>query len=128
MGYDIYGNSGNYFRNNMSTWPPLWKYICSICSDILTKEDMKNGFINEAHFIDKNKSLVIAKRLKKSLTTGEANKMSDIFDTYKHPIESKLEKMEIEGGRLHFSPRVNWEENIKHFIHFTENSDGFQIW
>ena len=30
---------GDYFRNNVWYWQPLWKYICMICDDILTNEE-----------------------------------------------------------------------------------------
>ena len=56
---------GAYFRNNVWYWRPLWNFICSICDDILTDNDMENGTFNDGHKICKTKAKKIAARLRK---------------------------------------------------------------
>ena len=34
-------NPGNYFRNNVWWWRPLWSFTCDHCADFLTEDDMK---------------------------------------------------------------------------------------
>ena len=39
-------NPGDYFRNNVWFWRPLWNFVCGACEDILTIEDMNAGGTN----------------------------------------------------------------------------------
>jgi len=34
---------GAYFRNNVWYWRPLWNFVCKVCNDIMTDDDMENG-------------------------------------------------------------------------------------
>ena len=68
MGFDIYGISasgqkGEYFRNSVWWWRPLWDYVCDVCRDILTKKDKDAGHYNDGHRIDSHKAAQIAERL-----------------------------------------------------------------
>ena len=56
-------NPGDYFRANVWWWRPLWDYVCHVCDDILTEEDMEKGTFNDGHEIDHNKALSIGDRL-----------------------------------------------------------------
>jgi len=56
-------NRGVYFRANVWYWRPLWEYVCDVCDDILTEEDMEQGTYNDGHEIDNDKALDIANRL-----------------------------------------------------------------
>ncbi len=45
MGMDLYGlkptnRAGKDFYNNVWCWIPLWEYVASECSDILTEKDI----------------------------------------------------------------------------------------
>ena len=51
MGMDVYGerprtNKGEYFRNNVWWWRPLWNYVSVECSDIITKKDIQLSLIH----------------------------------------------------------------------------------
>jgi len=56
-------NPGDYFRANVWYWRPLWEYVCNVCDDILTEEDMESGTYNDGHEIVNEKALSIADRL-----------------------------------------------------------------
>ena len=71
-------NPGDYFRANVWWWRPLWDYVCHVCDDILTEEDMEKGTYNDGHEIDNEKAMEIADRLKTLHKNG---------DILKHQIE-----------------------------------------
>lgn len=64
-------NPGNYFRNNVWWWRPLWEFTCEHCEDILTNEDITGGCYNDSYVIPEDKALAIAKKLKEALETPE---------------------------------------------------------
>jgi len=41
-------NPGNYFRNNVWWWRPLWAYVCLICEDVMSEEEEMAGTENSA--------------------------------------------------------------------------------
>lgn len=63
-------NPGIYFRNNVWWWRPLWDYVCIACSDIITKEEHREGHSNSGRRISKTKSKKIAARLRKLVKDG----------------------------------------------------------
>ena len=63
-------NPGEYFRNNVWSWRPLWNYVCEQCQDFLSVEDMSGGSQNSGHKISKTKSIKISKRLYKLESNG----------------------------------------------------------
>ena len=58
-------NPGIYFRNNVWWWRPLWSFICSHCSDILSEEQMSLGCSNDGVKIYKTKAKQLAARIRK---------------------------------------------------------------
>jgi hypothetical protein len=67
-------NPGDYFRNNVWWWRPLWNFVCESCDDFLTERDISKGFYNDGKKISKTKSLKIAKRLSKLIADGTVDK------------------------------------------------------
>ena len=68
-------NPGDYFRNNVWWWRPLWKFVCTSCYDILTDKDMEHGSYNDGHSISKTKATRIGKRLSKLIADGTVDKV-----------------------------------------------------
>ena len=69
MGFDLNGlspttESGEYFRNNIWSWPALWSLVCHCCDDILTAEQMERGFTNDGVIIEAWQAQLIAERLR----------------------------------------------------------------
>ena len=152
MGFDVMGvnpvnETGEYFRNNVWYWRPLWDYIVHHCSDILTDEDITAGSFNDGHLIDESKALAIAARLKKLLDSGET-------DTYSIEYKIGLESMPEEecvicggtgvrddaiisgecngckgkGTRPAFSTNYPFDiQNVRNFMEFCGTSGGFEI-
>jgi hypothetical protein len=64
-------NPGIYFRNNVWWWRPLWTYVCSLCDDILTENDMEKGGHNGGQTISKTKAQKIATRILMANKSGD---------------------------------------------------------
>ena len=156
MGFDLYGTAalsaeGEYFRNNVWWWRPLWDYICDICNDFLTAKDMNKGGYNNGDTISRTKALKIAKRIKKYHKSG---KLDEYAVNYKHRLDElpdsdcdicsstgKRKSIPERGaGNIHCNgcdgtgKQRNWGKsypfdvnNVLEFVTFAENSGGFQI-
>ena len=68
-------NPGDYFRNNVWWWRPLWDFVCNSCDDFLSEKDIEKGFYNDDRKISKTKSLKIAKRLSKLIADGTVDNL-----------------------------------------------------
>ena len=152
MGFDLYGENplhknGEYFRNNVWWWRPLWDYVVLECEGILSKKDIASGGFNNGYVIDETKTLKIAKRLSSLVQSGETKK-------YENEYAQKLASLPLvqcdicEGAGKRNDKFVqgqcnacdgkgkcpNWathypfeEKNVKQFIQFCKNSGGFSI-
>lgn len=72
---------GDYFRNNVWWWRPLWDFICENCDDILDSEDMYGGEENSGKVIFKYKALKIAKRLQGLIDSGSVAEFEKQYHT-----------------------------------------------
>ena len=63
-------NPGDYFRNNVWWWRPLWSFVCASCDDFLSEKDMEGGNYNDGRKISKTKAVKIGKRLSEKLADG----------------------------------------------------------
>ena len=78
MGFDLIGikaksEKGEYFRNNVWYWRPLWSYICNECDDILTIKEAEGGSYNDGLKITKSKAEKIAKRIQERIDDGSVD-------------------------------------------------------
>lgn len=147
MGMDVYGKSGNYFRNNYWYWKPLWNFISQVC-DVISEEDYNGGNFNDGYFIDENKCKSIVNNLDVLLENGEVKKYE--IQRQKELDELPLEKCEycnstgtrndeviqgecngcggkgkVKDFRTHYPFD---EENVREFRDFVEESGGFEIY
>lgn len=153
MGFDIYGKSpkganGEYFRNNVWFWRPLWAYVESNCSDILSQIDSEQGHFNSGHFINAEKAEKIGQRLNDLVASGETAEFQKAYteeqevldlvecdickgkgvrdDEY---VKGKCNACEGKGKRKDWSTNYPFEvENVKEFAEFCLNSGGFEIY
>ena len=97
MGFDLYGESpknkkGEYFRNNVWWWRPLWQYVAVECSDIITDKDVQAGGFNDCHLINESKAKQIADRL---LSLCKEGKPQAIQEQYKKDSEPQIKFNEM---------------------------------
>ena len=138
-------NPGNYFRNNVWWWRPLWHYVCQTCDDILTEEDMEGGCSNSGHEINADKALTIGVRLHAAVLDGSVQEWKDGYD--KETAALPKEPCFRCNGNNHghnkkkdckscdkTGERENWQssypfhvENVKHFATFCIESGGFEV-
>ena len=97
MGMDVYGerprtNKGEYFRNNVWWWRPLWNYVSVECSDIITKKDIERGHFNDNYLITDSKAKKIAERLLQLHNDGRPQAIQDKYKEDSKP-QSKFNEM-----------------------------------
>ena len=71
-------NPGEYFRNNVWFWRPLWVFVCNNCSDILNEDDMMGGESNSGYEISEHKAELIGRRLSALLADGTVDEVDRI--------------------------------------------------
>lgn len=83
MGMDVYGNKptskvGEYFRNNVWFWHPLWDYCCLIDETLATK--VPEGHTNSGDGLNAADSRQLAFKLKEEIQSGRAKKFVDEYE------------------------------------------------
>lgn len=146
MGFDVYGKSGNYFRNNVWHWRPLAMYITETAPSHLW-EACTHWQTNDGDGLDAPTSLALANFLQGEIDTGRAsfyiehrNKalaaMPDeecniCNGTGKRNDRFVIGKCNRCEGKGHVRPFDTWYEltldNIQEFVIFLHDSKGFEI-
>ena len=72
MGMDVYGKkptneTGEYFRNNVWWWRPLWDYCVTVAPELC---EGVSGHYNDGDGLDESGALELAKQLRHELETG----------------------------------------------------------
>lgn len=158
MGFDLYGREpktpkGEYFRNNIWWWRPLWDYVCEQSDGVLSEADKNKGSFNDGHAISAAKANKLAKLLNKQLESGEVLRYSKEYAAMLAAIpDEKCNWCDGTGDRKDLEP-AEWkekcggcnschgkgtvrpfitnypfsEENVREFAEFCEASGGFEI-
>lgn len=158
MGMDVYGRKpknekGEYFRNNVWFWHPLWDY----CQQMYPKVTAKcvDGHTNSGDGLNASDAKKLANLIKKDLENGRAEKWKDNYYAYldslqKEPCDIcsstgkqivivKDNDIELQQERLCFTcngegVREPWVknypftlENLQAWWEFLDNCGGFNI-
>ena len=83
MGMDVYGvkpktSKGEYFRNNVWWWHPLWTYCCYTCPELANK--VESGHDNSGDGLDAVDSRRLGFIIQESITTGAAQEYVDLYN------------------------------------------------
>jgi hypothetical protein len=75
MGMDVYGQNptsetGEYFRNNVWWWRPLWNYCCAVGADVISDEVADMGHLNDGVGLDTEGAMTLANILQAELESG----------------------------------------------------------
>ncbi len=140
-------NPGDYFRANVWYWRPLWDYVCHVCDDILTEEDMEKGTYNDGHEIDHNKALSIGDRLENLYYDGTILKHQIEREAYlkgldkekcticdgtgqrdDENVKGECNGCQGEGERERWETHYPFEaDTVLEFAQFCKQSGGFSI-
>ena len=153
MGFDLFGveplnEKGEYFRNNMWHWPPLWDYVQKE-TGILTDEEYDGGLRHDGYVISGEKAQAIAEKLNELIESGKTEEFiqarSETIDALpdevcewcdgkglRHPghLLGKGPCLACNGTGKKRPLISNYAmdlENVKDFIEFCRFSGGFQI-
>jgi hypothetical protein len=82
MGMDVYGiepktDAGEYFRNNVWYWRPLWNYCLSVSGDLI---DGNIGHDNSGEGLDAYQAEQLAEILEDQLSKGHTLKYKQTYD------------------------------------------------
>lgn len=89
MGMDVFGtnpksSTGEYFRNNVWWWHPLWHYCCTI--DDTLADRVPNGHNNSGDGLNAKQSKELAIKLQTEINTGRAKQYVDEYETARKAI------------------------------------------
>jgi len=120
MGMDVYGRKpknkkGEYFRNNVWWWHPLWHYCETVHHDIAQK--VEDGHSNSGHGLDASDAYKLGIKLRQDYTSGLALE-------YEKRYMMDLDQLPTDSFSRNYPFSA---ENVKNFAEFCINSGGFNI-
>jgi hypothetical protein len=142
-------NPGEYFRNNVWWWRPLWNYVCKTCKDVMTEDQIISGLNNSGFIVDKETVNNMVDILTEAIASDKHKEYEEVYyrELNKLPDEpctsckgkcfiyveakDKIEEcLSCKGTGL----RKNWDsnypfshENVEKFVKFLSMSGGIQI-
>jgi len=155
MGMDVFGikpksEKGEYFRNNVWFWHPLWTYCCTI--DQTLDQRVPEGHSNSGDGLDATGARQLAFKLQEEINSGRAEQFVNQYEAERKAIpqedckycdengerEWKQENGEpykktcnacsgtkkVDSWEAHYPMELN---NIKEFTEFLMDCGGFQI-
>ena len=150
MGMDVYGlapanTRGEYFRNNVWWWRPLWDYVIESCD--LDEDVELSGHFNDGVQIDELTARRIAKTLFSLLHDGTVANYQRKRDALLEALPDEecthcngtgvRDDSYVQGkcngcnGTGKVRPFETWysfsPENVSEFAHFCDKSGGFEI-
>jgi hypothetical protein len=155
MGMDVYGikptsEKGEYFRNNVWWWHPLWDYCCTVDKTLADK--VPEGHSNSGDGLDAIAARQLAFKLQHKIDTGQAKEYVDQYETERKNLPKQDCKYCDENGERQWSQQNGetitktcnacqgtkkvdpWDahypmdlQNIQDFTNFLMDCGGFQI-
>jgi len=125
MGFDVIGNApenetGEYFRNNVWWWRPLWNY-CEVVAPELTKT-VKYAQSNDGDGLKAKESLLLSKLLFNEVQSGRTAE-------YEAKYYKELAELPVVDDKPDWNTNYPFSvENVKEFAEFMQYSGGFSIY
>ena len=110
MGFDLYSTGkhksekGEYFRNNVWWWRPLWDWTYEQCQDILSDKEYERGTYNDCYAIDGERANKIADRLLDRLDDARAYRIAMEKD---HKPKQKFNDLLTKAAEIYYNDIVN---------------------
>ena len=91
MGMDVIGQNptdevGEYFRNNVWWWRPLWNYCESVAPELTSK--VENAQYNDGDGLDGQDSVLLAEILLAEIALGNTKQYQDEYEAYHNALPS----------------------------------------
>ena len=82
---DVYGKepknkNGEYFRNNIWYWRPLWDYCCDVAGDVIDDDLATYGHTNDGQGLDADGAVRLAERLLQEVESGNTAEFKKNYD------------------------------------------------
>lgn len=156
MGMDVYGKCpqselGEYFRNNVWWWHPLWDYCYKVASDLISQGVYESGHSNDGSGLNALKSRKLAERLEAEILAGRTLQYQKDYREEVEALPDETCEVCAGTGRRLPPPQVGpgdqscnsckgkgttrpiatWYsfsvENVKEFVEFLKDCGGFEI-
>lgn len=133
MGFDIIGikpanEAGKDFSRNIQAWTPLWRLICQNCDDILTAQQMEEGFANDGIRIGAWQTKLIVERLENIINSKYSIETNQAQTTFKEAASSSLREIQKVLGVNSSPSSQDLRSDLIEFLEFARHSGGFRIW
>jgi len=156
MGMDVLGKNptnkkGEYFRNNVWWWHPLWDYCLKIAPEICGKV---SGHLNDGDGLNDEEAKQLAEILKSKIQKGYTKEYEKNYETWRKSVPDETCSLCNGTGNRHDLKPEEWkrecngcngcngtgkkrafetyyrfsEKNVKEFADFCRTSGGFQIY
>ena len=148
---DVYGNKpksekGDYFRNNVWWWRPLWNYCATSAPELIDKETYVSGTYNDGKGLNAMKAAKLGVKLLTLIEDGSCATYKRERDLYLESIPDEVCENCNGNNRGNFKKknckacegkgtRESWErhypfavDNVKDFANFLIDSGGFEVW
>jgi hypothetical protein len=150
MGMDVFGikptsERGEYFRNNVWYWHPLWDYCCTIDESLIDKVPQAHN--NSGDGLKAVEARKLGFQLQEELSTGRAEQYVTEYEKERLTLPKQDCKFCDENGQRQWEHGLetcnacqgtkkvdSWEahypmsvENIKEFSEFLLDCGGFRI-
>jgi hypothetical protein len=150
MGMDVYGinpknKEGEYFRNNVWWWRPLWNYCLETYPKIAGK--VEHGHTNDGDGLNSSDSKKLALLIQKDIDLGKVEEYKKNREIYLNSlplvncdycsatgfrndqfVQGKCNACDGIGKSKHFETHYPFEvDNVQEFQLFLNNCGGFKI-
>jgi len=114
MGMDVYGNKpktdkGEYFRNNVWWWHPLWDYVYSVAADLIPESVYDHGHSNSGAGLGARDAKKLGKLLLDEIEFGRTAKYENDYRqhlanlplevcTWCNGVGIRTDRVGVEGG------------------------------
>ena len=132
MGFDLSGvdpqnEKGDYFRNNIWYWRPLWEFVYMYCREEIQEETYEQGHENSGAFIPSDNAVKIGMKLQVLISDGTVANFEKRYETARKKNKRLIGKSQLKETA---SPSASYPfsaDNVKDFSEFCINSGGFEI-
>jgi hypothetical protein len=133
MGFDIIGikptsDVGRGFYRNIQDWIPLWSFICQNCDDILTAQQMEEGYANDGIRIGVRQTKLIVEHLDNIMNSKYPIETNKAKTAFREAASLSLQEVQRALGVNPSPSSQDLRSDLIEFLEFARHSGGFKIW